>query len=144
MLPFFVYGTLKRGEPNYQRLLHDRTLAEEPATMMPAALYTAGPYPFLALAADLVPSAQSTVYGQLMTIHPTLYERTLAELDDLEEYIPGDPHSMYLRSELDVQVGLQIRRAWLYCAGPLVEASIRQGRLDLIKDGNWRAPTTRP
>ena len=143
MLPFFVYGTLKRGEPNYQRLLQERTVAEEAATLTPAALYTAGPYPFLVTAPDVLPTPAAVVFGQLMTVHPALYEQTLRELDELEEYVPGDPHSMYLREMMQVLVGTQLRQAWVYIAGPQIEASIRQGRLELIHGGNWRAPSAR-
>jgi gamma-glutamylcyclotransferase (GGCT)/AIG2-like uncharacterized protein YtfP len=144
MLPFFVYGTLKRGEPNYERLLRDRTLAEEDAVLEPAAMYTAGPYPFLVTAADLLPTPQAQVSGQLMTIHPELYDQTLQQLDELEEYDPADPRSMYLRRDISVTCAGQPRRAWIYVAGTQIEASIRHGRLELIRDGNWRAPTTRP
>ncbi|MCC9704364.1 gamma-glutamylcyclotransferase [Streptomyces sp. MNU76] len=46
MLPVFVYGTLRPGEPNHDLFLRGRTAAEEPARMRGMALYDGPGYPY--------------------------------------------------------------------------------------------------
>jgi gamma-glutamylcyclotransferase (GGCT)/AIG2-like uncharacterized protein YtfP len=46
VLPIFVYGTLRPGEPNHGLLLRGRTVAEEPARMRGMALYDGPGYPY--------------------------------------------------------------------------------------------------
>jgi gamma-glutamylcyclotransferase (GGCT)/AIG2-like uncharacterized protein YtfP len=136
MRPFFVYGTLKRGQMNYARLLAGRTVSETRAWVPDAALYTAGPYPFLVRAADLLPP-NATVFGELIEIHPARYQHVLELLDELEDYVPGRADNLYERVELPVQTVDGTRSAWVYVAGAAVEAAIRRGELRLIERGEW-------
>lgn len=136
MRPFFVYGTLKRGQSNYARLLAGYTLHEERAWLPAAALYTAGPYPFLVQAADLVP-AGATVFGELIEVQPDHYQRLLQLLDGLEDYVPGRVGNLYERIVVMVQTADGTREAWLYIAGKAAEAAIRRGELRLISTGEW-------
>ncbi|WP_322511452.1 gamma-glutamylcyclotransferase family protein [Chloroflexus sp.] len=136
MRPFFVYGTLKRGQSNYARLLAGQTVSEARAWLPGAALYTAGPYPFLVQAVDLVPPG-SIVFGELMEVAPAQYQRVLALLDELEDFAPGRVGNLYERVALTVQTDAGPREAWVYIAGSGAEAAIRHGRLRLITGGVW-------
>ncbi len=136
MRPIFVYGTLKRGHANYQRLLAGLTVAEEPAWLPGAALYTAGPYPFLVRAVDLV-APGATVYGELITVQPDQYDRVLAALDDLEDFRPGRADNLYERDIIMAQTVGGAREAWVYVAGAAAEAAIRRGGFRLIASGVW-------
>ncbi|MFF3202189.1 gamma-glutamylcyclotransferase family protein [Streptomyces sp. NPDC002962] len=97
-LPFFVYGTLRPGEVNHDLLLRGRTLREEPARLAGAVLYQGPGYPYA------VEQPGGTVTGELVTPLPGAYARLLAELDRLEEYVPGDPRNLYARVEREVTV----------------------------------------
>lgn len=74
-LPIFVYGTLKQGEERSGRWPH-APLRIEPAVVA-AQLYDLGPYPALAPGND-------RVLGELWTVAPDHFERTLAVLDEIE------------------------------------------------------------
>jgi len=121
---------------NYARLLAGRTVSETRAWLPDAALYTAGPYPFLVRAADLLPP-NATVFGELIEIHPARYQHVLELLDELEDYVPGRANNLYERVELPVQTVDGTRPAWVYVAGAAVELAIRRGELRLIKSGEW-------
>lgn len=136
MRPFFVYGTLKRGQSNYARLLAGQTVSETPAWLPGAAIYTAGPYPFLVRAVDLVPPG-STVFGELMEVAPAQYQTVLALLDKLEDFVPGRAGNLYERVVITVQTANGPCEAWVYVAGSGAEEAIRQGRLRLIAGGVW-------
>ncbi|MEV3972493.1 gamma-glutamylcyclotransferase family protein [Streptomyces sp. NPDC050698] len=134
-LPFFVYGTLRPGEVNHDLLLRGRTRSEEPARLADAVLYQGPGYPYAVGEAGGGP-----VSGELITALPEAYEELLAELDRLEEYVPGDPRSLYERVErkaVRTADGAAVR-AWVYLAAPAVAARLRaRGRV--IASGDWRA-----
>jgi gamma-glutamylcyclotransferase (GGCT)/AIG2-like uncharacterized protein YtfP len=137
-LPFFVYGTLKRGEPNYARYLAGHTIAEVPATLPAAALYTAGPYPFLVQTPGLVAPGDH-VYGSLVTIRPAEYATIVGHLDDLEGYRPGAESNLYERVVITVHTAGGPQEAYLYIAGTAIEQEIRAGLLYKVVGGNWRS-----
>jgi gamma-glutamylcyclotransferase (GGCT)/AIG2-like uncharacterized protein YtfP len=139
MLPFFVYGTLRPGEPNYARLLAGQTASEAPATLVGAALFTAGPYPFLATAADLLRPGDA-VRGEIIALRPPVYALVLADLDRLEGYIEGGAHNLYEREVIEVATADGPRRAWVYVAGAATLAQIRAGQLRRILGGAWPGP----
>ncbi|MCF4138213.1 gamma-glutamylcyclotransferase [Streptomyces sp. Tue 6430] len=95
-LPFFVYGTLRPGEPNHALLLRGRSLVETPARLPGAVLYDGPGYPYA------VADPAGTVTGELVVPAPQAYGPLLAELDRLEEYRAGDPSSLYERVMRDV------------------------------------------
>jgi gamma-glutamylcyclotransferase (GGCT)/AIG2-like uncharacterized protein YtfP len=164
-LPFFVYGTLRPGEANHDAFLRGRTSAERPALLTGAVLYDGPGYPYAVAAAGppattgTCPPATTgigltgtagppaaTVTGDLFTARPEAYAELLTALDRLEEYVPGDPRSLYERVEREVLLaadGTPVR-AWVYLAGPAVTARLRTtGRL--ITGGDWTARRgTRP
>ncbi|WP_069767749.1 gamma-glutamylcyclotransferase family protein [Streptomyces sp. LUP30] len=136
-LPFFVYGTLRPGEVNHDLLLRGRTLREEPARLAGALLYDGPGYPY---AVETPGEAGATVAGELVTARPQAYARLLAELDRLEEYVPGDPRNLYERVAREVARtdGSAPVPAWVYIAAPAVAAGLR-ARGKPIEGGDWLA-----
>ncbi|MEU9451430.1 gamma-glutamylcyclotransferase family protein [Streptomyces sp. NPDC048277] len=134
-LPFFVYGTLRPGEINHDAFLRGRTEAEEPGRLADAVLYDGPGYPYA-----VEEPGGGEVRGELVTARPESYDRLLLEVDELEECVPGDPASLYVRVERDVvrlRDGITVR-AWVYVAGPVVAAKLRaDGRR--IDGGDWPA-----
>lgn len=131
-LPFFVYGTLRPGEPNHDVFLRGRTLKEEPATLTGALLYDGPGYPYV------VEEPGARVRGELITARAEEYGELLDVLDRLEEYVPGDPRSLYERVERDVvrDGDGRVVRAWVYVAAPGVAARLRANG-KLIESGDW-------
>ncbi|MFF7866462.1 gamma-glutamylcyclotransferase family protein [Streptomyces qaidamensis] len=133
-LPFFVYGTLRPGEVNHGLFLRGRTRSEEPGRLADAVLYAGPGYPYA-----VEEPGGGVVSGELVTALPEAYDELLDELDRLEEYVPGDPRSLYERVERKVvraADGAAVR-AWVYVAAPAVAARLRaRGRA--IDGGDWR------
>jgi gamma-glutamylcyclotransferase (GGCT)/AIG2-like uncharacterized protein YtfP len=138
-LPFFVYGTLRPGEPNYARWLAGQTQTEAPATLAGAALYTEGPYPFLIMAPEVLRPGD-VVQGEIVALRPSVYDLVLADLDALEGYVPGREHNLYERIEVEVATSAGPRRAWVYVAGEETLVQIRAGALRRIAGGSWPEP----
>lgn len=131
-LPFFVYGTLRPGEPNHDVHLRGRVAAEEPARLAGAVLYAGPGYPYLVEDPEAGP-----VRGELITALPSAYDRLLAELDVLEDYAPGDPRNLYERVVRDVTLlDGGTARAWVYVAAPRVAAGLRASGA-VIGGGDW-------
>ncbi|MFD6289364.1 gamma-glutamylcyclotransferase family protein [Streptomyces anthocyanicus] len=135
-LPFFVYGTLLRGEGNHDTFLRGRTLAQTPATLTGALLYEGPGYPY---AVETPEACGGVVHGELVTADPATYTQLLAALDELEEYTSGAPSNLYERVARDVTRTTDATRvrAWVYVAAPAVAAELRASG-QLIKGGNWR------
>ncbi|MFJ8465006.1 gamma-glutamylcyclotransferase family protein [Streptomyces swartbergensis] len=134
-LPFFVYGTLRPGEVNHDLFLRGRTRSEVPGRLSGAVLYEGPGYPYA-----VEEPGGGVVCGELVTAHPETYAELLAELDRLEDYVPGDPRSLYERVERKVvrdTDGAAVR-AWVYVAAPAVAARLR-ARGEPIAGGDWRA-----
>nr|WP_206440530.1 gamma-glutamylcyclotransferase family protein [Streptomyces scabichelini] len=133
-MPFFVYGTLRPGEPNHDLFLLGRTVSEVPGWLSGAALYEGPGYPY---AVDEPGGA--VVRGELITPVPERYGQLLLALDRLEDYAPGDPENLYERVARDVtrEDGTSVS-AWVYVAAPAVAARLRS-RGKLIEGGDWRA-----
>ncbi|MGV9450855.1 gamma-glutamylcyclotransferase family protein [Streptomyces sp. NPDC003635] len=131
-IPFFVYGTLRPGEPNHDVFLRGRTQREEPATLTGALLYDGPGYPYV------VEEPGARVRGELITARPEEYDELLGVLDRLEEYVPGDPRSLYERVEREVSrdADAVAVRAWVYVAAPAVAARLRANG-KLIESGDW-------
>jgi gamma-glutamylcyclotransferase (GGCT)/AIG2-like uncharacterized protein YtfP len=131
-LPFFVYGTLRPGEPNHGLFLSGHTESEEPGRLHGAVLYEGPGYPYA------VEEPDSVIVGELVTARPEAYPQLLITLDRLEEYAPGDPRNLYERVERPVTRdadGTAVR-AWVYLAAPTVTAALRtHGKL--VEGGDW-------
>lgn len=134
ILPFFVYGTLRPGERNHDLFLRGRTLREEPGRLPGATLYEGPGYPYAVEEPD-----SGTVAGELVTARPEAYVELLAELDRLEEYVPGGRRNLYervIREVLREADGTPVR-AWVYVAAPAVAAELRS-RGKPVTGGQWR------
>ncbi|MFJ4470964.1 gamma-glutamylcyclotransferase family protein [Streptomyces sp. NPDC089424] len=133
-LPFFVYGTLRPGEPHHDTFLRGRTRTEEAARLTGAVLYEGPGYPYA------VEESGAVVTGELITPLPDAYGELLAALDRLEEYAPGDARNLYERVARDVvrDTDGATLRAWVYVAAPAVAARLRAGG-ERIEGGDWRA-----
>ncbi|MFD9908591.1 gamma-glutamylcyclotransferase family protein [Streptomyces sp. NPDC059063] len=130
-LPFFVYGTLRPGERNHA-FLHGRVTGSTPARLPDALLYDGPGYPYVVEAAG-----EGPVHGDLVTAHPEAYEPLLADLDHLEEYVPGDPRSLYVRVAREVtRADGATVRAWVYVASPHLAARLRATAAPL-RTGTW-------
>ncbi|MEC3994129.1 gamma-glutamylcyclotransferase family protein [Actinacidiphila sp. DG2A-62] len=130
-LPFFVYGTLRRGQRNHA-LLAGRTLSWTPARLPGALLYPGPGYPFAV--AD--PLGAAVVHGDLVRVAADVYPRVLADLDRLETYTPGDPGNLYERERRTVTTERGPAEAWVYLAnGPLADELRAEGRP--IAGGDW-------
>jgi len=96
----FVYGTLKRGQPNHGRLQGARWLGE--ATLQGAALYDLGPFP-MAIAGEgwVGGELYAVAWAALLQLDafegcPRLYQRHWLPLDDGRQawaYL-GQPHQV--------------------------------------------------
>jgi gamma-glutamylcyclotransferase (GGCT)/AIG2-like uncharacterized protein YtfP len=139
--PFFVYGTLKPGEPNYARFLAGRTSAEVPASFVGGALYSAGHYPCLVTAPDLV-GPDERVLGALISVDDEGYAAIQAQLDSLEGYVEGGADNFYERLLVTVEAADGPRQAWIYVIGAAGLARIRAGELPKVPDGNWQSDPT--
>lgn len=159
MLPFFVYGTLRPGEPNHDLFLRGRTVAEEPARMRGMALYDGPGYPYAVeslgdgdgdgggvgdgdgvgvVGAGEGRGGAGEVSGEIVAARPEAYVELLRTLDELEEYAPGDPANLYERVERPATLADgTVVRAWVYVAAPTVAAGLR-ARGKLIESGDWR------
>ncbi|MEV0438464.1 gamma-glutamylcyclotransferase family protein [Streptomyces spectabilis] len=133
-LPFFVYGTLRPGGRNHA-FLYGRVLTCVPARLPDAVLYEGPGYPYAVQASGAGP-----VHGDLVTARPETYRRLLADLDHLEEYVPGDPRSLYLRVARDVvREDGTTTPAWVYVAAPPLAARLRASATPL-RSGAWLTP----
>ncbi|MFE6158526.1 gamma-glutamylcyclotransferase family protein [Streptomyces sp. NPDC056486] len=131
-LPFFVYGTLRPGEPNHDVHLRGNVTAEVPARLAGALLYEGPGYPYLVEGPE-----GSLVRGELIAARPSAYERLLADLDVLENYAPGDPGNLYERVAREVTLlDGTAARAWVYVASPPVAARLRASGA-VIGGGDW-------
>lgn len=142
-LPFFVYGTLRSGRRNHAVHLAGRCAEIRPAVLEGAALHEGPGYPFAV--PDSTPGRR--VLGELITVRPGAYADALAALDRLED-CRADGTGLYVRRRLAVRVegvgeggdvpGGGAREAWVYLAGPVVTARLRE-RPALIASGDWSA-----
>ncbi|WP_369217926.1 gamma-glutamylcyclotransferase family protein [Streptomyces flavofungini] len=134
-LPFFVYGTLRPGEPNHAAYLLGRVSTEEPAVLPGAALYEGPGYPYA-----VEDRASGPIRGELVTAVPAAHDPLLAALDLLEVYAPGDPRNLYERvvREVTRTADGSTVPAWVYVAAPRVAARLRASGT-LIGGGDWTA-----
>jgi gamma-glutamylcyclotransferase (GGCT)/AIG2-like uncharacterized protein YtfP len=144
----FVYGTLRPGQRNYERLLAGRTVQVSPAIAKGLALY-GHRFPYA------VTQSGARTVGDLITIKPSLYREVLADLDQLEGYQPNRPESShYIRSTRSIVATVStpnggtweaFHTAWIYLAGPDIDPT----RMPRITDDDctagrcpaWPAPT---
>ncbi|MFD5462488.1 gamma-glutamylcyclotransferase family protein [Kitasatospora sp. NPDC127059] len=131
-LPFFVYGTLRSGGRNHARHLGGRCAEIRPAVLEGAALHEGPGFPY----AVPDPAPGRRIVGELVTLRPGAYPGALAALDRLED-CRADGTGLYVRRRLAVRTADgELREAWVYLAGPVAEARLRE-RPALIASGDW-------
>ena len=143
-LPFFVYGTLRPGEENYQLFAWGKTLREVPAVLPQHTMY-AGRYPCVADDAGAGEGAGegeggSRVVGDLLFICPALYEQVLAAFDALERFDPMQEDPWYRRVTRTVDYvaedgSPQHIAAWVYLGGRATLASYTEA--NRVPSGDW-------
>jgi gamma-glutamylcyclotransferase (GGCT)/AIG2-like uncharacterized protein YtfP len=131
----FVYGTLRPGQPNHERLLGDAVAWHRPALLPGHQLLVAG-LPFAADGAD-----GGRVLGDLLALVPERHRSVLRALDRFEGFRPADPgSSLYVRERrrvvYDGDDGRTVTTmAWVYLAGPLARRGL--GAADRVAGGDW-------
>lgn len=118
-----LYGSLRRGLPDFARLGLDRALAWLGPCAVRGALYDLGAYP------GFSPASRSLVHADLFAVCDGA---VLGQLDAFEHYVPEDPAaSLYLRR----RIGLErpAGEAWIYVYnGNLAD-------VPLVGSGDWPA-----
>lgn len=93
--PFFVYGTLLPGQPNFD-FWQGAIASLRVARFVGGDLYDLGWYPMLVVAPGGV------VDGLLVAVEPARYEQVLWGLDFLEGHDPAEPETCDYRRELHI------------------------------------------
>ncbi len=126
--PFFVYGTLRPGENNYQRLLADVSSLERRATLAGASMYAGPGFPYVAR------GGVGVVTGDLIWVND--YDQTLRRLDQLEGFRGPEADNHYDRAlaEVVTDSGEPVA-AWVYFAGNLARTDATRR----IESGDWLA-----
>jgi gamma-glutamylcyclotransferase (GGCT)/AIG2-like uncharacterized protein YtfP len=133
-LPFFVYGTLRRGQGNHHVIEADLEGARD-ARLAGHVLYGHG-LPYIAACGD----PGSAVAGDLLLVAPARYERALRALDRLEGYDPPR-YALYVRTRVRAAFrdgtdgAWQECDAWAYLGGD----SFRYDPRLVIASGDWAA-----
>jgi gamma-glutamylcyclotransferase (GGCT)/AIG2-like uncharacterized protein YtfP len=135
-LPFFVYGTLRRGCGNYEWALAGKTTAEAEATLSGGLMYDyMGGFPYVALTSD----PEAIIVGEVMTIAENRYTEVLRVLDRLEGYVPGRPQNHYERIVTTVRLATgEPVEVYTYVASNQMAASGRLNTLPAIPTGDWK------
>ena len=136
-LPFFVYGTLRRGQSAYP-LLEGRTEREEPAVLPGFKLYSLGDYPAIYPAEN----AHFQVMGEIMLVSAEHYEDVLAALDHWEGYTPEFREvSLYWRETKEAfTLDGQAVQVTCYVGNP----AFFKSEYTLLPDGDWTAFRQQP
>lgn len=91
MIPVFVYGSLREGLYNYDRILKGKVTDIDQATIEGFDMLDMGSYPGII-------NGKGLIVGEVMNINPAMYLQTLKILDSLEGYDPRQKgKSLYLR-----------------------------------------------
>ncbi len=127
-LPFFVYGTLLPGQPNYP--LWSAAIARaRPAVFPHGQLFDLGGYPML------IEGGEGQVQGLVVDIRPEPYPAILKRLDILEGLQPGNTpvDAPYRRAGRLVRLeGGKKVESWVYLGHP----GYTTGR-EIIPGGSW-------
>ena len=126
-LPFFAYGTLLPGQPNYW-LWQEAILDVRPARFRGSQLLDMGNYPML------VESDGGVVKGALVTIVEASFDDILKRLDRLEGFDPASPEECVfcrVRRKVELVRG-ESATAWLYLGRAELAADDR-----VIQSGDW-------
>ena len=126
-LPFFVYGTLIPGQPNYY-LWKDSIVDTKNGLIRNYQLFDMGHYPMIVEAEGI------SVNGMLMHVRTEDYDRITKIIDNLEGYNPeSHGSSAYNREIRDIELeDGEIEKAWIYIGS---EEYIKKE--NKVEEGNW-------
>ena len=129
-IPFFVYGTLRRGFGNYNAILAGNT-DREVAALADGVIYPVGHYGGF----PCLMEEDGTVVGELMYIKPDRYDEMLQRMDRLEGYRENSPkNSMYIRKQKTARTNDGLIDAWVYVWNGAIST-------ERIKGGCWKTFT---
>jgi gamma-glutamylcyclotransferase (GGCT)/AIG2-like uncharacterized protein YtfP len=126
--PVFVYGTLRPGQPNWERLLAGPSVRVVAGRLAGVVLLDCEHYP----AAVERPGAGGAA-GEVVWIRPGAWSAVLAALDQLEGYDPTDPDRLFDRVVRPVDTADGPVDCWVYLAGRMLAASARP----VVAGGDW-------
>jgi gamma-glutamylcyclotransferase (GGCT)/AIG2-like uncharacterized protein YtfP len=107
-----VYGTLRPGEPNWDRLLAGRADQVVTGHLAGVVLLDCGHFP-----AALERPGAGGAFGDVVWIRPAAWSAVLVALDHLEGYDPADPNRLYDRVVRSVETAHGPVDCWVYLAG---------------------------
>jgi len=125
-----VYGTLRPGQPNGERLLTGRTERVLAGRLSGAVLLDCGHYP-----AAVERSGAGGAVGEVMWIRPGVWGEVLSAIDHLEGYDPADPDRLFDRVVRPVETAAGPVDCWVYLAGRMLVESARP----VVPEGDWVA-----
>ena len=130
-LPVFVYGTLRPGQPNWERLLAGHSERVVAGRLPGAILLDCGHYP----AAVERPGADAAggAAGEVVWIAPAAWSAVLTALDHLEGFAPGDPDPLFDRVVRPVDTADGSVDCWVYLAGRPLSDPARA----VVAGGDW-------
>ena len=131
----FVYGTLRPGQPNWERLLAGRCDRVAAGRLAGVVLVDCGYYP----AAVERPGAGGAV-GEVVWIRPAAWPALLVDLDHLEGYDPADPDPLFDRVVRAVEIAGELVDCWVYLAGRSLTGAPRP----VVANGDWMAHCAEP
>jgi gamma-glutamylcyclotransferase (GGCT)/AIG2-like uncharacterized protein YtfP len=128
--PLFVYGTLRPGQPNWERLLAGRSERVLSGRLPGVVLLDCGHYP-----AAVERAGAGGAAGEVVSIPSTAWSAVLAALDHLEGYDPDEGHRLFERVVRAVQTADGPLDCWVYLAGRMLANSARP----VVAGGDWVA-----
>ncbi|MGH9009408.1 MAG: gamma-glutamylcyclotransferase family protein [Acidimicrobiia bacterium] len=128
--PVFVYGTLRPGQANWERLLAAAAERVVGGRLAGVVLLDCGHYP----AAVERPGAGGAA-GEVVWIQPHAWAATMAALDYLEGYDPADSDRLFDRVVRSVTTAEGPVDCWVYLAGRMLAGSARP----VVTGGDWVA-----
>ena len=126
--PVFVYGTLRPGQPNWDRLLADRSERVVSGRLPGAVVLDCGHYP-----AAVERAGDGVAVGDVVWIRATEWPAVLAALDHLEGYDPGDPDPLFDRVIRSIETAQGPVDCWVYLAG----RDLAESAPPLVAGGDW-------
>lgn len=128
--PVFVYGTLRPGQPNWERLLAERTARVVAGRLPGVALLDCGHYP-----AAVERTGAGGAIGEVVWIRPVAWPAVLASLDHLEGYDPAETEPLFVRVVLPVDTDDGPVDCWVYLAGRRLAEMVQP----VVAGGDWVA-----
>lgn len=129
-LPFFVYGTLRKGQHNYEYYFKEKITKEFcGCAWIKGTLYDYGKLP------AYKPEGNNWIKGDLLYVKENHYKEVLLDIDFLEGYQPSsEPTSLYLRRDKKVFLEPETwLSAWVY----IFNYHVSERLMSEIKSGDW-------